>query len=141
MTQLSFVAPATEKQCIICDEVKPLSEYSLTPAGHPRNRCKPCRANQQSPERGREARIKREYGITQADYFRILTEQDFHCACCPTKPEDTPHGWLDIDHNHDTGEVRGLLCNPCNRAIGLAKDNHQTIQNWIDYLNSRGSYG
>ena len=83
----------------------------------------------------------RVYGITHADYVRLLEEQGGRCACCPTTAEETQHGWLDIDHNHDTGEVRGLLCNSCNRGIGLAKDSRQTINNWIEYLEGRGSYG
>jgi hypothetical protein len=138
---ISSLGPAAEKQCVICDEVKPLTDFSLTPAGNPRHRCKACRANQQDSEVGRERRLMRVYGITHADYVKMLEEQGGHCACCPTTPEDTVWGWLDIDHNHDTGEVRGLLCNPCNRALGLSKDNPQTVENWVDYLKTRGSYG
>jgi hypothetical protein len=46
-----------------------------------------------------------------------------------------------IDHNHDTGEFRGVLCKTCNRALGLFRDNPDIIFNAYDYLIKNGSYG
>ncbi len=56
----------------------------------------------------------RALGVTDADYERLLSEQDGHCALCPTKPKTRR---LHVDHDHATGRVRGLLCYRCNRAL------------------------
>jgi len=48
---------------------------------------------------------------------------------------------LAIDHNHHTNQVRGLLCKQCNRALGLFGDSINTIENALNYLKERGSYG
>lgn len=56
------------------------------------------------------------YGITQADYDRMLVEQGGHCAMCSAAPPR-----LSIDHDHATGRVRGLLCQRCNIAVGFAE--------------------
>jgi DNA-directed RNA polymerase subunit RPC12/RpoP len=61
------------------------------------------------------ARIKK-YGITVRDYVRLLAAQDYKCGICGH--EQTTQE-LDVDHDHTTGKVRGLLCRSCNRAIGL----------------------
>ena len=130
-----------EKLCVYCATQKPLSEFSLTPVGNPRSRCKACRREQQNTYQTREKRLVREYGITQADYLELLSEQGGHCATCDRTPADCATGWLDIDHNHTTGEVRGLLCNSCNRGMGLAQDSVGRLEGWIKYLKERGSYG
>lgn len=53
-------------------------------------------------------------GVTDADYHRMLAEQDGHCALCPAVPKTRR---FSTDHNHKTGAVRGLLCHRCNRAL------------------------
>lgn len=91
-----------------------------------------------NPEKRRQTSrnyfLKRDYGITQADYDRMLEEQDGKCAGCGT---DTPTGkWkvFAVDHCHHTGKVRGLLCNECNRGMGLLKDSAEIMQSLINYL-------
>lgn len=49
-------------------------------------------------------------------------------------------GRMAFDHNHETGKFRGVLCNHCNVALGMAKDNSKLLQKMIDYLQERGSY-
>ncbi len=65
----------------------------------------------------RKARLKHHYGLTPEDFDRMMLEQGGTCAICEqpfaNKPYE-PH----IDHCHETGEVRGLLCSPCNVALG-----------------------
>lgn len=46
-----------------------------------------------------------------------------------------------IDHNHATGDVRGLLCPPCNKGIGHLKDSPYIIKKALEYLNDNGHYG
>lgn len=73
------------------------------------------------------------YGITPADYDRMLAEQGNACAICGRTENGKRHNF-DVDHSHDTGEVRGLLCNRCNRLLSNATDDPTILQRAIDYL-------
>ena len=131
----------TLKRCTKCDQSKPLSEYSLTPAGHPRGSCKSCRSVANIGVEARSRKLKYKYGITHNDYLSLLEEQDGKCLGCGGLAEDQHHGVLDVDHNHKTNEVRGLLCGSCNRLMGFAGDNARVLRNLANYLEDRGSYG
>jgi hypothetical protein len=78
-------------------------------------------------------KLKYNYGITLEEYNNKLKEQDNLCAICKL---DKPGGNGDfyVDHNHITGQVRGLLCHWCNFMIGQSKENLDTLQAGIDYL-------
>lgn len=73
------------------------------------------------------------YGISQADYDALLSKQNYVCAICGNK-ETSKYKYLSVDHCHYTKKVRGLLCSHCNKGLGLFKDNTQTLQNAITYL-------
>ena len=77
----------------------------------------------------RRTRLARVYGMSENDYENLFDVQNGKCAICEI---DIPR--LVIDHNHVTGVVRGLLCDPCNRGIGLLKDNPDVVQKAADYL-------
>src|SRR5699024_1191199 len=81
----------------------------------------------------RDARLRREYGITSADYRRMLREQGGVCAICarPPYPSGAP---LVVDHCHVSGAVRALLCGPCNSALGLMGDKPDRLQAAATYL-------
>lgn len=68
-----------------------------------------------SPERARDLRLRRQYGITSDDYDAILKYQGGTCWICNRKPAEGKH--LNVDHDHKTGLVRGLLCWSCNRRV------------------------
>lgn len=68
-----------------------------------------------SPEKHREYTIKSRYNLTPEQFNVLLLEQDNRCAICRVKPDYI----LSIDHNHKTDEVRGLLCQRCNMAVGF----------------------
>lgn len=75
------------------------------------------------------------YGLTPDEYDRLLNSQQNRCAICLT---DTPTGrWkvFAVDHDHNTGLVRGLLCNECNRGIGLLKDSSDLLKSAYEYIN------
>lgn len=78
-------------------------------------------------------RIRRLYGITQEIYWKMVADQKGLCAVC----RQSNGKKLDIDHDHKTGKVRGLLCGNCNRALGLFKDNPEFIKNAQYYLNEQ----
>jgi hypothetical protein len=88
-----------------------------------------------NPERQHATDIKRHYGITGDDYARMLVEQDNKCKICPKEHNPSiKRGRLYVDHNHKTGEVRGLLCGACNSAIGYFEDCPDRLQAAIEYL-------
>lgn len=86
----------------------------------------------------RDKAIERDFGIPLAEYQRMFVEQKGVCGSC-SKPETEMRGgkvrWLAVDHCHDTGEIRGLLCGNCNRGVGCFADDTALLQNAIDYLN------
>ena len=143
------------KTCRRCGESKPLREFSLsrketeTQNAVYRSDCKVCcseRAMQwfrDNPERQYDSRrahsLRAFYGITVAEYDALLARQGGGCAICGND-EPAEHGRtgkkfkLSVDHDHATGRVRGLLCQRCNRAIGLLGDDPVLLQRAIGYL-------
>lgn len=84
-----------------------------------------------------EKYYKRVYGLTIEQYLDIAEEQGFVCAVCGKEnfAMGINHsGLLVVDHNHNSGEVRGLLCHNCNRALGLLQDSIPYLTNAISYL-------
>ncbi len=77
-------------------------------------------------------RLQKKYGITLDDYDRMLKEQGDGCAICGRKPSNTRR--LDVDHDHKTGKVRGLLCHRDNRGLAWFSDNPTTLRAAADYL-------
>lgn len=83
-------------------------------------------------ERRRNSLLKSRRGITVAERGNMLNAQGNVCVICGT---DTPSGkgW-NVDHCHDTGAIRGILCPKCNMAIGLLGHDPTILQAAIDYL-------
>lgn len=87
--------------------------------------------------------MQRTYGITFSDYRRLFSKQGGKCAICRCAP---PSGVIDedakvtlcVDHDHATGEVRGLLCGNCNSGLGMFRDSTESLQNAIEYLKGGG---
>lgn len=88
-------------------------------------------------DRARDLRFQREFGITLADYRRMLTAQGGVCAICKEPPVKR---WLSVDHCHNTAAVRGLLCQPCNIAIGWLKHSTALLDAAKDYLRPAAAY-
>lgn len=84
-------------------------------------------------KRCRKYSLKRKYNITPEYYDKLLIKQNNKCAVCGVNQEDY-YKILAVDHNHKTGKVRGLLCENCNRGIGLFKDDINTLFKVIKYL-------
>lgn len=82
--------------------------------------------------------LKSTFGITLEQYKILLKNQDGKCAIClnleTTKNRAGKIQALCVDHNHQTGKIRALLCNNCNRGIGYLKDNSEIIMNAYNYL-------
>lgn len=73
---------------------------------------------------------KRRYGVDDASFQRMLQEQGSCCAICSSVLGQEAC----VDHNHQTGQVRGLLCKPCNMALGLFWDDPKILNNAAYYL-------
>ena len=87
-------------------------------------------------QRGRKSQLKLKYGLTEADYQQMLETQNGACAICGTT---TPTGkWkvFAVDHCHESGKVRGLLCNECNRGIGLLRDSSDLLRKAAEYIDA-----
>lgn len=80
----------------------------------------------------RNSGLRKRFGIDQADYFEMLKTQGGVCAICKKPPEEGKY--LHVDHDHNTGDIRGLLCKPCNHGLGNFKDDVDTLTNAIEYL-------
>ena len=75
----------------------------------------------------------RTYGITESDYDVMYAEQEGCCAICGVHQLDIKQRFC-VDHNHDTGKVRALLCDSCNVGLGKFKDNYDNLLRAADYL-------
>lgn len=84
-----------------------------------------------SREKQKERDLRKRYGIALSDYVRMEVEQGGLCAICQLEPEDALH----VDHNHDTGQIRGLLCSDCNYGIGIFEESTNLLRSAITYLN------
>ena len=116
------------KTCKRCGDEKPLDAFSVRSASKDgrQSYCKPChnavaraRAAADPEKRALEQRrsyIKRTYGITVEQYDEMYERQGGKCFICEN--EEATH----VDHCHDSGDVRALLCHGCNSAIGLMKE-------------------
>lgn len=84
--------------------------------------------------RTRYRRVKK-YKLSLTEYHELLVAQQFECFGCKEKfeAEDTKRAPC-IDHCHQTGKVRGLLCGRCNTALGMVKDSVECLINLINYL-------
>jgi hypothetical protein len=126
-----------KKTCIKCGLSKAVDEFETS-----RNACKECRKEyHRSKQISRKWKYQTKYGITLEDYDEMLHSQNNCCAICGSNDAGGPGKRFTIDHNHATGEVRGLLCNNCNRALGHFQDSPRLISKALDYLYTNGYYG
>lgn len=88
-----------------------------------------------NPDKAKNIELRKMFGITLEDYHIMLETQGGVCAVCK-KAESYAGYSLAVDHCHATGKIRGLLCNSCNRAIGLFKDSVDNLKSAIAYLNN-----
>lgn len=122
-------------QCIEC-YTRVGSEYRRDPRVRKLISERRSKFNRENPEeayrRQRKYAFKKKYGITLDDYDAMLGQQEGRCAICFTLP--MPGSPLYVDHCHDTGQVRGLLCQGCNSGIGQLGDDQNRLRSAIRYL-------
>jgi len=79
----------------------------------------------------RNGHLKHKFGITVEIYEQLLEDQNGECAICHNPPRAKR---LSVDHDHATGQIRGLLCDFCNVGIARLQDNIEILQAAISYL-------
>lgn len=109
-----------EKICRSCNEIKLLSEFSKEFKGHKErmSKCKSCM---------KYINIKKCYNLSKEEYDLMM--KDVVCEIC-----NHPKQKMCIDHCHNSGKIRGVLCTFCNSGIGLFEDNIEFLKNAIKYL-------
>jgi hypothetical protein len=115
--------PVNHKWCADCETILPLSAFVRTVASASgySSYCKPChnkrsRLSREKVGGSRTYHLTRRYGITAAEADHLLEAQGGLCAICKAAPA------AHVDHDHDTGAVRALLCFNCNGGLGQFKD-------------------
>lgn len=133
------------KTCRRCNELKDESAFRKCTGNRDglQSYCNPCaaddkRARYTPKERAkRRNNLLRQYGLTHDAFETMLAGQNSECQICtePFQLDDMrgPKGAV-VDHDHRSGNVRGLLCQCCNRALGMLKDNPFTAQSAALYL-------
>jgi hypothetical protein len=129
------IVPEGHKWCPDCGVVKLVDEF-VRNAGMPSGRapyCKPChnvrgKASKDKVGGSRTYHLKRRYGITAQDADAMLAAQDGLCAICRTAPA------AHVDHDHETGAVRALLCFNCNGGLGQFKDDPAVLRAAAQYV-------
>src|SRR6266516_5069227 len=86
-----------------------------------------------NPRLAKDHSLKSRYGVPLGWYEETLAEQNGQCACCGTT-DPGGKGDFHVDHCHDEGHVRGLLCHGCNLGIGYLKHSETVLEAAIRYL-------
>ena len=135
------------KHCNGCKQTKELSRFWKS-----QSLCIECARERQktrwasrSPRKRLEQHLKYKYGITHGEFCAAWEEQGGKCSICSTElPDlmtyDNRRRGYAIDHNHETGKFRGILCLKCNSLLGMAKDSARILAKAIGYLERNGSY-
>jgi hypothetical protein len=79
-------------------------------------------------------KLRKYYGLTIVQRNAMFQAQGHRCAICRSAEPGRKNANWAVDHCHDTGKVRGILCHPCNAMLGYAKDNPATLTAAIEYL-------
>lgn len=145
------------KTCSRCKQEKPKSEFykQTTRSDGLRSRCKACDSElnseyykqnrqkmyesnseycRQNKRKIEDRRLHRRYGISIDDYDRMSATQGHKCAICGSKSSGGNKSRFCVDHDHETGQVRALLCNKCNQGIGLMQDDPDLLEKAADYI-------
>ena len=105
------------------------------PAPHPGPRCATHHREFRKAQKARnhDRMVQRTYGLAPGDYDRLLTAQGGRCAVTGCRATGKSK-MLAVDHDHASGEVRGILCSSHNRLIGYNRDNPEAFRSLADYL-------
>lgn len=143
-------AERTKKRCNACHEILPWASFGLQPGrGTPYSRCLTCRSlflpsrkiSDEEKERlhrenRRKSLLKISHGVTPEEYEQIAALCSGLCCICGTSDPGLG-SFMHLDHCHETGLLRGVLCGNCNTGIGLLGDSVDRLTAAILYLTDR----
>lgn len=127
-----------EKPCSDCKEVLSMKNFDRNQRrlDGRQNCCKECmKIRRRTTQKASD--LKRKYGLSLQELEQMIIDHNERCAICSIPSSKTRGRWgtgLSIDHNHNTGDVRGLLCSDCNFGLGNFRDNIESLKNAIKYL-------
>lgn len=130
------------KVCSSCKQRKPSGEFAVNrsrPDGL-QSHCKKCfqdRYGKKNPERNRRGHVLRYYGLKWDDYLAMLKAQNYACKLCGKPLLVFGPDKLEVahpDHDHESGNVRGLLCHFCNSGMGYFRDDPMLLRAAAEYL-------
>lgn len=141
-TGIPGVLSAKTKICTKCGKRRRAKKFSVVQGRWLKSWCKDCdRKNaknwrRENPERaaevGRAKKLRERYGMTTEEYDRRYAAQEGKCLVCGAFMDR-----LHVDHDHQTKEVRGLLCDGCNGALGKVNDRPDVLRKLAEYLEQR----
>lgn len=111
------------RYCRICKKTKKIKEFDSHKSGS--YICRFCI---------RDVALRKVHGIGILDYTCMLKKQKGKCALCKTENPGSKNLFFSIDHDHQTGRIRGLLCNKCNLGIGVIERGKIPITRLVKYL-------
>ena len=150
--KLNFIPPVG-RECSVCQKYKLLntdnffrSSIAIAGFGY---RCKPCdkiaksnwyKKNKERATMSSKNRTwKHKFGVTVEWYKTQLMAQNGCCAICRSDKNKGRFGtYFVIDHNHSSGKIRGLLCNTCNRTLGMFKEDPAILRRGAEYIENDG---
>jgi hypothetical protein len=118
--------------CRACHNKMQREKYNSSPEEKIKRQIRAGRRKERDPLVAKKSELKRLYGITFEDYTKMFVDQGEVCAIC--KENCQTKNSLSVDHDHKNGRVRGLLCNRCNRALGMFKDDPIILQRAAEYV-------
>jgi hypothetical protein len=132
--------PPIEKTCYVCKETKLVSEFYRSNTRYFQRECKKCNRDRKyawhHTESGKRSsantKLKRRFGVTIEEYEKLLESVGGKCEICGAINSDNGHR-LGIDHDHETGKIRGILCKACNVGIARLQDDPYIMQKAIEY--------
>ena len=119
------------KTCIKCKEDKPITEFGIrNNKEERRNDCKAC-----------QYQVTREVKLLEKNH--PCPDDEYQCPICNRKEKDLNHLFRDrrvwvLDHDHETKEFRGWICNPCNTGLSRFGDSVETLERAIEYVKNGG---
>jgi len=139
-----FKTPVGYKWCPGCQEqleIEKFGKNKTTNDGYVAY-CRPCHNKncQESLRRNggsRNYHFRRRYGITGADADALIEQQGGICPLCQEVPRDKLKNKWHVDHDHETGRIRGMLCHHCNTALGNFRDDVKILARAIKYLENK----
>ena len=120
-------------KCRRCGKITPVDQFPIREDGRKTHLCYPCQAElkleRRTARRARKLQIKLK--VDPKLYEKLFQRQYGLCAICSNPAQQTLH----MDHDHETGVLRGLLCSTCNTGLGMFKDDVDLLHRAALYLN------